>query len=71
MQELGINRDQWLAIFVPGLVTIALFTIGSFPFRPYVIAFAFGWLLAWCFMFFVWLRAKWEANYQQSVEKSQ
>lgn len=67
---LGFRREQWLAIFVPGLVTLALFTIGAFPFRPYVIAFAFGWLFAWCFMFFVWLEAKLEAMYPQSEEEN-
>ena len=68
---LGFRREQWLAVIVPWFVTAALFTIGAFPFRPYVIAFAFGWLFAWCFMFFVWLQAKLEANYPRFAEESQ
>jgi len=68
---LGFRREQWLAVIVPWFVTMVLITIGSFPFRPHVIWFAFGFLFAWCFMFFVWLEAKWEARWQPPEEKNQ
>ena len=67
---LGFFRlEQWLLVIVPGVVAMGLFTIASFPYRPHVLAFAFGWLCAWCFMFLSWLCITVKAMCQTSEEQ--